>query len=81
MKIDIDGQKTFSKPTTPVMVNDTFACTPENKPIDVPSSEPCDATSCQVFCTKEPKNRSQVWNLAQIYFFNDFVVSDIHLSF
>ena len=38
MKPDIDSPETFSEPSTPAMVHDTFACTPETKPNDVLSS-------------------------------------------
>ena len=42
MKPDIQSPETFSEPPTPAMVQDTIACTPENKlknkPDDVSSS-------------------------------------------
>ena len=36
MKPDIESPETFSEPPTPAMVQDTIACTPENKPENKP---------------------------------------------
>ena len=37
IKPDIESPESFSEPTTPAMVNDTIACTPENKHDDISS--------------------------------------------
>ena len=36
MNPDIESPETFSEPPTPAMVQDTIACTPENKPENKP---------------------------------------------
>ena len=38
MKPHIESPESFSEPTTPVTIHDTFASRPENEPVDVSSS-------------------------------------------
>ena len=42
MKPKIESTETFSEPTTPALVHDTIACTPENKP----ENKPDDVSTC-----------------------------------
>ena len=59
MKPDIESQETFSEPPTTAMVQDIFACTPDNNPENKPDevSSSGSLTTAPVSKCSAPKKR------------------------